>query len=108
MTTAAPAPSTTVPACSEGDSFSIASATLPDAEGCYINTQYTFNDQIIYTASGNADLGQIMMYAVQLTGADASSTAGSVSGIKDVLPQIGGGRFGRAAQGIHGAEGKSH
>lgn len=81
MITSAPAPSSTVvpKACGEGDSFSISSETLPDAEGCYLDTgAETSNQKRIYSTSGTPEFGQIWMVAVDAP-ADAPSTAAEVS-----------------------------
>lgn len=60
--------------CSEGSSFSIWSGDLPDTEGCYLDTTYTSNDEIIYTPSGTTASGQIWMITSELTGDDGGTT----------------------------------
>lgn len=83
MVTDAPAPSTTVSACSDGDSFSIVSETLAIAEGCYLDAGSVSTGQVLYTTSGTDDLGQMWMAPLELSGegGGSSSTAGDVSGI---------------------------
>lgn len=60
-------------ACSEGTSFSIASETLPGAEGCYLDTDYVNNNQAVYTTSGTIDVGQIWMIATTFIVDDSST-----------------------------------
>lgn len=64
-------------ACSDGDSFSILSDTLPDIEGCYLDTKKVNNGHPVYTVSGATDLGQIWVVAVEL---ELDETSSIVSG----------------------------
>lgn len=66
------APLTSGGTCSEGDSFSVSSGDLPNTEGCYVNTAFTYNEQIIYSTSGTEDAGQIWMVALEFAGDDDS------------------------------------
>lgn len=74
-----PEPTTAPPTCGEGGHFSIASETLPGAEGCYFNTTTVINGHPVYTTSGTGDEGQILIVAFELKG-DYTSTGPAVSG----------------------------
>lgn len=72
-TTASPSPTTasaptpnTAPSCGEGDSFSIVSDSLPEAEGCYLDTAFFQNDSPVYSTTGTTDLEQVFVFVVEL------------------------------------------
>lgn len=51
--------------CSEGGAFSIESETLPDAQGCFLNTAETRHDLPVYTISGTLNMGQFWVVAIE-------------------------------------------
>ena len=68
-----------VGACTDGVSFSIVSDTLPDTQGCYLDTKEVNNGSPVYTVSGTTDLEQIWVVAVDVGLDDSSSiVSGSV------------------------------
>lgn len=67
----APSPGSTG-ACGESASFSIASETLPGAEGCFLETAESINGETIYTTSGTLYEEQARMIAMDVNGEDAS------------------------------------
>lgn len=50
-------------ACAAGESFLVSSSARPDIEGCYADTNFEVEDEIIYTITGSADYGQMWMFA---------------------------------------------
>lgn len=55
------------PTCGSEESFSIASDSLHDTEGCYFDTAEFNNDSPVYTASGTLGLSQIWVVAAEYT-----------------------------------------
>ena len=51
--------------CLEGGSFSVESETLPDAEGCFVDTTELRHELPVYTTSGTLDIGQVWMVAIE-------------------------------------------
>lgn len=66
------------PGCGEGESISIVSDSLPDTEGCYLESAEFINGNRVYTASGTMDVGQMWIVAAEYTDEDEAVT---VSGI---------------------------
>lgn len=80
-----PTPSTAASTCGERESFFISSEDLPETEGCYIDTEVTFNENPVYTASGTLDVGQIWMSAVEFTPEDADTTVSGTMDVRELL-----------------------
>lgn len=53
--------------CSDGDSFAMSVPLLPDAEGCYLNTNLELNDELVYSRSGGVDGGEVWVVGVPAT-----------------------------------------
>lgn len=70
--TPAPTPSA-YGVCGEGGSISIASLSLPEVAGCLLSTDEVRNDITLYTTSGTDDVGQLWMYALDVTRDDSSA-----------------------------------
>lgn len=46
-----------------GESFTITASAAPDIEGCYLDTGYLLEEEVIYTQSGTDALGQVWVFA---------------------------------------------
>lgn len=51
--------------CSDGGSFSIESETLPDAQGCFLDTKELRHELPVYTISGTLSIGQFWVVAIE-------------------------------------------
>lgn len=64
-TTPTPVLGTNATTCLAGASFSIKSDTLPDAEGCFVDTTELRHELAFYTVSGTSDVGQFWVVAIE-------------------------------------------
>ncbi|CAM9231505.1 unnamed protein product [Scytosiphon promiscuus] len=70
-TTPTPVAAPTAPSgggsCADGDSVSVSSSLEPILEGCYLSTNVEFNDQLVYSKTGETFGGEVWVVALPIS-----------------------------------------